>query len=184
MGFPPGRRRPPAIDRRLVRRHHLEFSYISGRYMLEHLARLYRAFDGDIVAALVLGTVGQHNARRFYDEVVSHSRQTYDELRKASSNHARLRPCNTMSISMSTGIPRETVRRKVQWLIQKGWLRREGRDKLYVTEAAAHHFMEFDTETVELFHEAAHLLMSTLEKVAARPKSLDDSSDGDVTGNS
>ena len=170
MGFPPGGRKPPAIDRRLVRRHHLEFSYISGRYMLEHLARVYRAFDGDIVAALVLGTVGQHNARRFYDEVVANSPETYEELREASTNPERLRPCNTMSVSMSTGIPRETVRRKVQWLIQKGWLRQEGRDKLFVTEAAARDFAEFDIETIELFHEAAYRLMATLAKVSARPE--------------
>jgi hypothetical protein len=31
--------------------------------------RVYKAFDGDLTAAIVLGTIGQHNFRRHYDEL-------------------------------------------------------------------------------------------------------------------
>lgn len=171
-------RTPPALDRRLVRRHHVEFSYISGRYMVEHLVRLYHAFDGDLVAAIVLGTIGGHNARRFYDEVVARSPESYGDLAVTDSRPARLRPCNAMSVSAATGIPRETVRRKIRWLVEKGWVRQAGRDQLFVTEAAAAAFADFDTETVERLHEAAHLMMWTLQKVAALPAQRDPAQGG------
>ena len=51
-------------------------------------------------------------------------------------NHIPLRPCNAFSISSSTGIPRETVRRKVSHLIQQGWIDRDARGGLTITPKA------------------------------------------------
>jgi hypothetical protein len=41
---------------------------------------------------------------------------------------------NISSLAASTGIPKETVRRKVRQLIEAGWIAREGRNLLYTAE--------------------------------------------------
>jgi DNA-binding GntR family transcriptional regulator len=73
-----------------------------------------------------------------------------------------------MSVSAATGVPRETVRRKIRWLIEQGWVQQVGRDKLFITSAAARHFKEFDVETVERFHAAAVQVLMTLQKRTAK----------------
>lgn len=56
------------LDPEFVRAHRLELSYLTGRFLTEHLIRVHAAFEGDLTAALVLGTIGQHYIQRFYDE--------------------------------------------------------------------------------------------------------------------
>ena len=50
-----------------------ELSYVSGRFMTEHLIRVHQLFEGDLTAAVVLATVAQHSVQRYYDEVARHS---------------------------------------------------------------------------------------------------------------
>jgi hypothetical protein len=53
-----------------MRRHHLAVTYVLGRFMTDHFVRVYKkAFDGDLTAAIVLGTIGQYNYRRYCVEV-------------------------------------------------------------------------------------------------------------------
>jgi len=107
-------KRTPAADRQL------EVSYLTGRFVIEHLTRLCQRFEGDLAAAIVLGTVAQHNLQRYYDEVARHSSRGLDDLVESGEHVGRLRPCNALSVSDATGIPRETVRRKVRWLVDRG----------------------------------------------------------------
>jgi hypothetical protein len=44
------------LDKNKMRQHHLEVTYVLGRFMTEHFIRVYNAFDGDLTAAIVLGT--------------------------------------------------------------------------------------------------------------------------------
>lgn len=171
-----------ALDRDLIRTHHIDFSYLVGRFMVEHLARVHRAFDGDLLAALVLGTIGQHNMRLFYDEVVAKSTESIEELVARGAHVTYLRPCNAMSVSASTGIPRETVRRKIRWLVEKGWVQQVARDKLFVTGEASRHFKEFDVETVDRFHAASMQLVMTLQKRVTRAATPDAAATGKVPG--
>jgi hypothetical protein len=163
------------LDREKIRQHHVELSYLCGRYMVEHLIRVHAAFDGDILAAVVLGTIAQHNARRFYDEVVAKSDEPMDELIARGEHLAHRRPCNAMSVSMATGIPRETVRRKIRWLVQRGWVEQVGRDKLFITRAVAKDFADFDIETLDRMHAMTVAIFATMHKrlgalpVAAAP---------------
>jgi hypothetical protein len=139
------------IDQKTLREHRAEFSYFLNRCITEHLVRLSRAFEGDLTAAVVLGTIGQYNVRRFHDEVVTKSGTTLLEALRSGAHREHLRPCNAMSVASSTGIPRETVRRKIAWLVARGWVRRAGRDQLYIDEGVVRDFAEFNVATVELF---------------------------------
>ena len=150
------------LDRERSRKHHFEITYALGRFMVEHLVRVHKAFDGDITAAIVLGTIGQYNYQRFYDEARARTDGTFDDRALEGTHREHARPCNAMSVSASTGIPRETVRRKIRWLIRKGWVQQVGRDKLVLTPVVGREFADFDRETLERFHPTATEILRLL----------------------
>ena len=146
------------LDRNKKREHDFEAGFLLGRFTTEHLIHVYKAFDGDITAAIVLGTIGQYNYHRYYAEIGAKSPEGFQQLVAQGEHLAHQRHCNAMSISESTGIPRETVRRKIRVLIKKGWLKKLGPDKLVVTELPRKHFVEFEVESLERFNETAKLI--------------------------
>jgi DNA-binding MarR family transcriptional regulator len=87
--------------------------------MLEILSAARSAFDGDLEKFYVLLVVAMRTAedRRFADldsaEVLSGQMADYPSL-----------TTNVRSIADSTGIPKETVRRKVSALVTDGWISR------------------------------------------------------------
>ena len=129
------------LDKNKMRQHHLEVTYVLGRFMTEHFIRVYKAFDGDLTAAIVLGTIGQYNYRRYYAEVGEKAAEGFHQLAERGEHLPHARPCNAMSISQSTGIPRETVRRKVRWLEQKGWLTVGARGELSIPSGIGKQFV-------------------------------------------
>lgn len=156
---------PAAVDaeplqpryRRLVALH-------MGRYHLRYLVRLYGAFDGDLLLPIVLGEVGLYNVGNLNLEDLS-----LDQLHSDSEEEFRqlpLRPCNAFSISSATGIPRETVRRKVSHLIQHGWIDRDAKGGLTITAKAASLCMApFDQENLEDFNATAAQVQALLTRV-------------------
>jgi len=89
-------------------------------FFLPYLRDLYRTFDGDIALALVLGEIGHASTRRFTEG----GRRDALDLAEADLRQllGSLRPCNALSASLASGVPRETARRKVQELAQRGWI--------------------------------------------------------------
>jgi len=74
-----------------------------------------------------------------------------------------LRPCNAFSISASTGIPRETVRRKVGQMIRQGLIERDRKGGLTITASAVGLCMQpFDTENRADFLATAEQLRMAL----------------------
>ena len=115
------------------------------RYNLRYLVRLYGAFDGDLLLPIVLGEVGLYNmgSLALGDGSSVPSSCTDEE----TFSRLPLRPCNAFSISSSTGIPRETVRRKVSHLIQNGFIDRDPKGGLTITAKAVGLCMKpFDEE--------------------------------------
>ena len=97
---------------------YMAFQYRWVEFFLEHLADLSRAFRGDLQAMIVLALVGQITLRAFHAAA------------KAGTDPADI-PVERLCIGGSriadvTGIPRETVRRRLAALERKGWLTREG----------------------------------------------------------
>jgi DNA-binding GntR family transcriptional regulator len=44
-----------------------------------------------------------------------------------------MRGCNAFSLSQATGVPRETVRRKIKQLVKLGWIEQHNRHGLFIT---------------------------------------------------
>lgn len=86
------------------------YQYVFVDFLVEHLADLSRCYGGDFHQIMILAIIGQ---RRLHAH--------YDPEEQGSIKH------NEMTISSSrladiTGIPRETVRRKLALMQSKGWL--------------------------------------------------------------
>jgi DNA-binding MarR family transcriptional regulator len=93
----------------LPREQYRLIQYYFVQFLVEHLSDVSRVFDGDLQEMLVLAVIGQAYIRA-------------DELGRENA------PVNASRISETTGIPRQTVRRKLQSLEQKGWVHQiEGR---------------------------------------------------------
>ena len=112
--------------------------------MTSRLRAMYQAYDGDLTLCLVLGEIASRNTERFYDE-----RRCYQP---ASFNGQRqYLPCNALSISDVTGIPRETVRRKLAKLVDLGWIEKTPDDMYVITDRIGTVFAAFDdSQTYDL----------------------------------
>ncbi len=92
-------------------------SVVLMRFMTGRLRAMYQAYDGDLTLCLVLGEIACRNTERFYDE-----RRGYQV--QFTAQPQPMLPCNALSISDVTGIPRETVRRKLAKLLELGWMKK------------------------------------------------------------
>jgi hypothetical protein len=79
-----------------------------------------QAFDGDLDMFLVLAIVGD----RTFSQRMADPAQNFTEF-QASTQSTPPEDINIRSISDFSGIPRETVRRKIALLEGKGWITRK-----------------------------------------------------------
>lgn len=106
----------------------------------EHLAgftrlliQLRTRFDGDLDLLLVLAVIGD----RTRPENWTAESLTYRQMTNGSEDDHLQYPINIQSVSDYSGIPRETVRRKVMILQRKGWVTRGPSGCLAVSRTAA-----------------------------------------------
>jgi hypothetical protein len=129
------------------------------------LGRIYRAFDGDMVAAIVLGEIAHRNVEAWLAE--QHNPE--DALHDAARRTAVMQPCNALSIAEACGLPRETVRRKVVALIGRGYIFRSQEGYLFLTPTVGDGFQDMTAQLVEALLATARRLEALL---ADRPTPL------------
>jgi hypothetical protein len=102
------------------------------RGFTELLIACRQLFDGDLDQVLIMSAIGE---RRLTPE---RSRGlTYAEFMKGRRGEAPPGRVNAQCIADSTGIPRETVRRKIARLIDRGWIEKHDNCTFSVTAKAA-----------------------------------------------
>lgn len=90
--------------------------------LISLLTRLRDAFDGDLDSALIMAVIGSAVLPRLSVP----SDLTYSELiQHGGSSVTTKAPLNTNSISAITGIPRETVRRKLDSMVKRRLIRKD-----------------------------------------------------------
>jgi len=89
-------------------------------FFTRFLVKLRRSFDGDLDLLLIMAVIGEVTLPRrhlppdfAYEQLIAGEGQSIPKDR-----------IKTQSIADFTGMPRETVRRKLQILHEKGWLER------------------------------------------------------------
>ena len=114
-------------------------------YHLVYLNQNYRLFEGDMAMVIVLGEISHHNTGRHFS-VHAEENPAVREIDHGREDWRELEGCNAMSISQATGIPRETVRRKIAEMKARGWLADDGGKGLYLTGACVRHFTSTASE--------------------------------------
>lgn len=133
--------------------HRQEALLLLNDFLLKYLNSLYKEFDGDIVLAIVLGELAHQNITHILNQL-NRNGQTI-KLANIASIRTRLVPCNPLSISEGTGIPRETVRRKFAALLKLGWIERISHNGYIITDLVSERFRH--GFNLQLFEETLHL---------------------------
>lgn len=87
-----------------------------------------RLFDGDLDKLVILSVIGERTLTKDRSRGLAYPE--FLEGRRAAPVSRRI---NAQSIADYTGMPRETVRRKINWLIDRGWVKKNDDGLLEVT---------------------------------------------------
>lgn len=115
--------RDTALDRQRYAKNELQFAVVLGQYHTRHARMLYSLYDGDFLLPMILGEIAYRNISGVIGEHDAFAEGIEEQL-DALHSPGGLKPCNASSISLSTGIPRETVRRKLAVLERHGHIKR------------------------------------------------------------
>lgn len=129
-----------AVDNGLTRNTLRSVAVVLARHEMRNLKRLYDDFEHDILLPLLLGEIALHNIG-----VLEHGGEFADDIDadgETDTYNCPLKPCNAYSIAAATGLPRETVRRKIGRLVELGWISKRHNGHLYVTTSALAHFSD------------------------------------------
>lgn len=129
----------PAVDPTVYEQHEAAIAVIMNLVFVRHLIETYQAFDGDLVEAIVLGEIAHHNLAAMRSAAADVHALSH-RLTAHRPSRPPLLPTNAYSIAEASGIPRETVRRKVASLARRGWIRKDRAGNLYVTDKPQAHF--------------------------------------------
>lgn len=167
LHLPAMRRRPdPAIPFAMedFEAHQGEILLHLGEFFLYYLHRLREAFSGDLTMAIILGEIGHHNSSSFFPPGEGmHTELAPDERFESMAC------CNAHSLSASTGIPRETIRRKIDVLIDRGWVEKIQGKGLRITPACVAHFSHsFNVPTLCEFLVTSRTIERILDREGAR----------------
>lgn len=154
--------------------------FLMNDFIVEHLRRLRPYLEGDLDCALILGDIAHFNVsqitscggfiREYMERSMIRSRNmsSYSESPELGP---LIKTCNALSISESTGIPRETVRRKIKWLEERGWIERNANGSLCITTLPANEFRQFNLDTLNEFLATADRIKTLLEQESKEKKS-------------
>jgi hypothetical protein len=120
------------------------YQYAFVEFLTAHLTDIARAFDGDLQQALILAVIGQVRLRaRKQADGAGETLPRPEDLAITASRLADV-----------TGIPRETVRRKLSLLEARGWIAKRPDGAWYLVAdtdgkdaPARRHFAELDVRT-------------------------------------
>lgn len=135
------------------------------------LARIYRVFDGDMVAAIVLGEIAHRNVEAWLAQRQNSEQLLQDPVERTGV----MRPCNALSIAQACDLPRETVRRKVAVLARRGYIYRADDGYLYLTRTVGDGFEDMTAHLVEELLATARRLEALLasQPTGPGPRQLD-----------
>jgi hypothetical protein len=118
------------------------------------LVTLRRDFDGDLDAMLVLLTLSLGTDRENWSEVLLGDFEPSEQVRLT----------NTQSIAQASGIPRETVRRKLETMRARGWIERDGKGNWTPAPRAVTDLRAGSLETVSFIRALAAAILSADQK--------------------
>ena len=146
-----------ALVHQLLRDEFTTFHPLWVERQLAILTSLRRAFGNDLDKPIILGAIGQFMFQNMPD--ASHR---YEDHLSGNQPVLPTRLTNVESIANSTGIPRESVRRKIGELMDIGWITRDPKGGLFVTATAANELDKTTQVVFRLFEDLFELMTASL----------------------
>lgn len=137
---------------------------IIGSFWIKHMRRTCQMFDNDLTMAYILGEIGVHNVSHMHAQPAICKSLPQHLL--AGTQNSFLKPCNAYSIAEATGLPRETVRRKIGRLEELGWVTRVPEGGVVVSGRCIDHTYQttYPETFFELLETYSHLRRHLPEK--------------------
>jgi CRP-like cAMP-binding protein len=117
--------------------------------LTRHLVECRRVFAGDLDLFLVMTIIGE----RTFPAQNAPQAMSQAEFLHGHVGDTKAAAINQQSIADYSGIPRETVRRKIETLIDKGWVHRDERKLLTATDKANAELSSLTDSTVRYLRE-------------------------------
>jgi DNA-binding MarR family transcriptional regulator len=143
------------ISRELLKRHFGDLWPVHNCAFINLIVECRRLFGGDLDQMLILTVIGDRS-------LVSNRTKGlhYEEFVEGRRRIGQQHRINTQSIADSTGIPRETVRRKLRLLVKRGWVERAAGGSWRVTEKAVSELAPATEATFDYFLTIGNALLT------------------------
>jgi len=143
------------FTRESIRHHFGQLWPVHNRGFTLLLIKSRELCEGDLDQVLILSAIGTRTLmNRRIDGL------TYDEFLDGRRSAGVSRKINLQSIADGTGIPRETVRRKINRLIARGWIEKETDGTLAVTSRAVDELAPATRATFDYLRDIANAVLS------------------------
>jgi len=127
--------------------------------LAEFLIACRRAFKGDIDMFLVLTVIGDRTfSQRHADPDLD-----YEAFKAGAAQSTTSLDINLRSIADFSGIPRETVRRKINQLVELGWVAKQPDGSLRATSKAKTELEPLTLASIQYISEMMQLFSETFE---------------------
>ena len=111
-------------------------------FFMEHMLRLYHRFDRDLLLPIILGQIAHHSVSPVFTSLGQPKAQgDIQHFWDRYKTDRVMAPCNALSLSAATGIPRETVRRKIRQLVRHGWVKQNQKGEVFLTPKPTQDFV-------------------------------------------
>ena len=147
-------------------------AYQVNRHLIDHMLRITRELSTDFESLVLWGVLSHQNVAHLLPPGTLPA-SVLDEFGHLEGDRtAELRPLRVRDLVQITGIPRETVRRKLAMLESAGRIQRVDDGWIVNREAVGADLRAFTRETVRRLLMTAQLVTETLE-AAAPPRESD-----------
>jgi hypothetical protein len=121
-----------------------------------------KAFDGDIDMFLVLAVIGD----RTFSQRHADPEMDYEGFQSEGAGQTPALDINLRSIADFSGIPRETVRRKINQLVKLGWVKKQRDGAFHATSKAKKDLEPLTLASIKYISVMMQLFMTTFEAEA------------------
>ncbi len=138
------------------------------------LTQLRDHFDGDLDLLVIMSVIGERTRPENWIPEL----RTYRQLTSHPGEEHKQVPINLQSVADYSGIPRETVRRKVKVLEQKKWVVRDTNGRLAIAADAARDLENATSISID-YLEALFAAFEELREID-KARSFNNSDDSDA----
>lgn len=137
-------------------------AFIVNRHLVEHMRRMALELDMDFESAYIYGTLAHMNIA----PLLSPGAQPHEYLNRDGRSQISKIPVRLADIAQVTGLPRETVRRKLENLVRKSKVERTSEGLwCYADAGIDEQTISFTKQTIKRFLKTADEIRATMEMV-------------------